>query len=318
MSKSGYPGVTAMTVFYELSNLNLGSSLPFGVLEDSVKSRLKEFLKDGRTRSVKHGINNLEKYGILSVKKGKYGELSYSLNFFLDEERTIFLYLLSAIEDLTDTIEIRGRNFDLPTPKDAEEAKKIEDIENKINSFFSGQLKDREIWDRGIAKFNPLEFIEIALLKYADSGFISNILKGIVETVFGIDKPPPDLSMSSFFERYFGKDYAKQRYYYSLPTIERTSQFLFFISEMVKEYTTKCLPESVRLDHNYHATSFVYAQLKLIARNAVDHWLDFRLKKTDGIPFSTSFEMERSFTSLVLSESRAKLPIGIIEKFNIR
>jgi len=321
MSKSSYPGVTAMTVFSELCSLNPGTYLPFGILEDRVKSRLSEYLTDGRTRSVKHGLERLERYGMLSIKKTKYGELSYTLPFFLDENKTIFLYLLSAIEDLTERIEIKDFSLELPdNPMNPEEANTIENIKNRIDLLSSGPMKGYENWDKakGIAIYDPLELIEIMLWGWANKGTISRLFKNQTN----IDIPTKELSKWAFLERYVWREPREisdpLRDYYKNSTIERLYWGLCYISEIALKYAKESGSKPIGVDPDRLVTGGVYSILIALARNSVNTWLDLRLKRSDGPPAPTSFESGRSPLSVALSLFKGNLPIGIIEKFNVK
>lgn len=313
MTKSGYPGVTALAVLSELCNLKSGESMPIGILEDNVKSRLSDYLKDGRTRSVKHGIEKLENYGILSKKVTEHGELSYSLRFFWDDERTIFLYLLSAIEDLTDTVEAQERPLILPEPRTPEEATEINGLKSQFESLAKGYTDNHKDWDIGIAQYNPLEYIELLLWEYAKTGMASNYFKKA-----GVEVPSSRLSILSFFGTTVGTNPIELRRYYSSSAIERLYFGLFYFSEIVLAHSGHIFLRSDKADINKYSTFIVYKLLTVILQQAIDKWIDLRLKNTNEIPIPTSFRNEVSFITIGLYDLKDSLPIGIIEKFNIR
>lgn len=96
-------GVTAMTVFKILSNKYVeGSSISLGLLQDEVKKSLSEVMKDGRSRSVKRAIENLNGYGILApTGRNRFGEPTYELDLTIDRGPQVFLKFLCFIGSVT-------------------------------------------------------------------------------------------------------------------------------------------------------------------------------------------------------------------------
>jgi hypothetical protein len=151
------------------------------------------------------------------------------------------------------------------------------------------------------------------------------VKKGVVARTFkkiGIDIPDEILSKWTFLDTIERNEQEKSldplREYYAMSTIERLYSGLFYISKVAHLYTEKHFSGSPDVNTDNLATSVVYNILTILARKSVNIWIGLRLKRSDVQWVNTSFERERSFLSFVFSQFKDNLPIGIIEKFNVK
>ena len=294
-----------MIIFMELIKA-FPDGLVLGVLQDEIKKTLEKinplrmYLSDGRTRSVKHAMGALEKYGIISEEMSPYGERIYSIRLGVDDYMGPFLNVLCAIDDLTD--KPKGQlDHVIPRKKLPKSYLVNQDVSGKLDGL------DRCTW-----KFNVLEAIERMLWEEKSMKLLLEYLEELGGTVNGeIEAGPP--SLLDYMANHVG-DVQRLREFYSLTPIERVYASLIYLRESLLDLLSST---SIRLTAREKYTTVTLALFQHfinICRTVLSQWIDLKLAKK--VPRLVEYSRIPFFT-FALMERIDVLPGAVRKKFNL-
>ena len=303
MSRRGDPGLTSITVLVEL--LKAGPyGLALGILQDKTKATLGEYLTDGRSRSVKHAIENLEKYGIISEKISSHDERIYSIRLVADDYMSSFLYLLSAVDDLIDEPEGVSDHVIFKSRKDM------------LELNFTLGLSWKEELDRGIWKFNALEAIEGLLWEEENMNLLLETLRDLEEhqgmVPHNVGSKPP--SLLDFMANNVRKVKNLKEFYNWTP-IERVFIGLWYIRDSLVHLLSTSYSELSEKEKYIIVTVALFKHFRnIVGLVVLPEWINYKLK--NEIP-ALSERRGSSLLTFILLERAETFPNAVRKKFNI-
>lgn len=291
MSKRGDPGLTSMTVLREL--LKAGNNgLTLGVLQDRIKETLGSYLTDGRTRSVKHAIANLRKYGIISEKMSIHGEPVYIV---LPQNGHHFIapaHILLAMDDLARTFE--GTIDDLYGNK-RDRRERIEALlsYHELKGYSYEMLAD---WDKVDWIYDVISAFENLLWGVIDE-LVNEIKERFMQNDLNLEKFEKErLSFSTFLRVLYGEDteIAIVKTFLLRKPIDRVLWSLGYIEEVVYDTFENAKPG--RKENLTEAKDILFGFFSRCCGVVIDNWIRLKTKE-DFLPigaeytaFKTSFD----------------------------
>ena len=265
--------------------------------------RVLHHLTDGRSRSVKHAIEKLEKYGIISEEISSHDECIYSIRFVEDFSLVPFVNMLSVIDDLTDKPE---GQLDHTIPWERLLA---------LHPEFSASQGKRDDLDRGTWKFNALDAIEMMLWDEGSMNILLEMVKdpdenqGMVINEDGSKSP----SLLDFLANNIDK-VENFKEFYRLSPVERVYFGLIYMQESLLHLLSISHPWAKRMEKATVARVALFQYIVNISRLVLIQWINFKLKKK--IPGLVEYTRTPQLTFILKAYANI-LPDAVRKKFNI-
>lgn len=314
MSRRGNKGLTSMTVLMELLEA-FPEGVTLGILQDNVTATLKRYLKDGRTRSVKHAIENLRKYGIISEGISTHGEPAYSIKSWIDDFMGPFINLLTAVDDMTDKLD--GRADDCFPPESLSSA----------HPAFSELFRKHEDWNQCTWKFNVVEAIEDMLWEERSMTLLLRLVKGLAEDqgVLVDEQRSNSPSLLDFMGKHIKavkkSTLANERIkeFYRMIPIERVYSALLYVRGSLVHILSAGHPDIAAKKLYEISESALFMHFIDVCRVVLPGWIDYKLN--NRIPGLSYYSQSASIITPVLLEHadwpEDKIPAAVKRKFGI-